>query len=579
VLDLLLRGGLVIDGTGAPGRTADVGVRGGRVVALDPPGAADEPAARIIDATGLVVAPGFVDLHTHYDAQLSWDPHATPSPLHGVTTVFGGNCGFSLAPAGPEHADYLMRMMARVEGMPLDALASGLSWDWTSFADWMDRLEGRLGVNAGFLVGHSALRRAVMGDAATSDTATGDQVAAMSALLDAALAHGAMGLSSSYAPTHNDGDGRPVPSRAAAHGELLDLASAVRGHPGTTLELILAGSLNRFDDDEVALMAALSAAADRPLNWNVLGVSALDPDGWRHQLAASDAAAARGGHVVALTMPHLMRIRLSFLSGFVLDALPRWSDVIALPVPERIAALRDPEVRRRLDEGAHSPDAGLLSGLANWKILEIAETFAPENAAYEGRTVADIAAETGADPFDVLLDIVCADELRTGLRPPAFGDGDADWAERAEAWRDPRTIVGASDAGAHLDMMCGAIYSTSLLGDAVRQRGLLSLEEAVRQLTTVPARLYGLRDRGELRQGAWADLVVFDPTTVGHGPERTRRDLPGGAPRLYADATGIEHVQVNGVEIVVGGQLREATPGALLRSGRDTATVSARGPR
>jgi N-acyl-D-aspartate/D-glutamate deacylase len=578
MVDLSIERGYVVDGTGSPGRVADVAVQDGRIVSVREPGQGDEPAARTIDATGLVVAPGFVDLHTHYDAQLFWDPCATPSPLHGVTTVIGGNCGFSLAPAGPDHADYLTRMLARVEGMPLDALRAGLDWRWTSFADWLDRLDGQLGVNAGFLVGHSALRRAVMGEDATGSTADERQVATMQQLLRSSLAAGALGLSSSQAPTHNDGAGNPVPSRSADTSELLALASTVRGQPGTTLELIVAGCLNRFSDEEIDLMASMSKAADRPLNWNVLAVSALDPEGWQHQLHASDVARRQGAHVVALTMPHLMRIRLSFLSGFVLDALPGWGDVISLPVAERLGALRDPDVRHRLDAGAHSPEAGILAGLANWKVLELAEVFAPQNTAYEGRNIGDIAGELGRDPFDVLLDIVCDDELHTGLRPPAFGDSDQDWAERARAWHDDRTIIGASDAGAHLDMMCGAIYSTSLLGDGVRERQLIQLEEAVRQLTSVPARLYGLRDRGVLSEGARADIVLFDPTTIAHGPERTRNDLPGGASRLYADAEGIEHVLVNGTEIVRRGELTGALPGQLLRSGRDTTTVPARGP-
>jgi N-acyl-D-aspartate/D-glutamate deacylase len=570
MLDLLIAGGTVIDGTGSPGRRADVGIRGGRVVAIDQ--RVDDRAARTIDATGLVVAPGFVDLHTHYDAQLFWDPTASPSTLHGVTTVVGGNCGFTLAPCGPEHADYLMRMMARVEGMPLPALEAGLSWDWTSFGDWLGRLDGRTAVNAGFLVGHSALRRVVLGDAA-HERATGAQVAQMARLLEDALDAGALGFSSSQAHTHNDGEGDPVPSRGASNDELVALARALEAHPGTTLELILAGSLGRFSDEEMELMAAMSVAAQRPLNWNVLGVSALDPDGWRHQLKASDYAADRGGEVVALVMPHAMRIRLSFLSGFVLDGFPGWAPVMGLPVEERIAALRDPEVRRRLDESARSPEAGLLRGLANWANLELAETFAPENKRFEGRTVGDVARETGAAPFDALLDVVCADGLATGLRPPSMGDDPASWAERATAWLDPRTIVGASDAGAHLDMMCGAIYSTSLLGPAVRDHRLLSLEEAVRQLTSVPATLYGLVDRGVLRDGAWADITVFDPATVGYGPERTRHDLPGGAPRLFADATGVERVLVNGVEVVTGGVPTGDVPGIVLRSGRDTTTV------
>jgi N-acyl-D-aspartate/D-glutamate deacylase len=317
----------------------------------------------------------------------------------------------------------------------------------------------------------------------------------------------------------------------------------------------------------------MSRAARRPLNWNVLAVSSLNPTGHERQLAASDAAAARGGRVVALTLPHPMSMRLSFLTGFVLDGLPGWREILHLPVPERLTALGDPAVRQRLAAGAASREAGLLRGLANWPVLSFAECFTPATKPHEGRSVGDVAAELGQEPFDTLLDVVVADDLRTGLRPPAFGTSDADWELRAQVWRDPRTVIGGSDAGAHLDMMCGAIYSTSLLGEAVRQRRLMSWEEAVQQLTDVPARLYGLRERGRIAEGWHADLVVLDPETVGHGPERTATDLPGGAWRLVADAVGVEHVYANGVAIVRDGQATGATPGTLLRSGRDTFSV------
>ncbi len=574
MLDLVIRGGTVLDGTGAPARHADEAERDGRVVTV---GDTDEPAARSIDATGLMVAPGFVDLLTHYDAQLSWDPVASPSPLHGVTTVIGGNCGFSLAPSGPDHAGYLARMMARVEGMPLSALEH-LDWSWSSFGDWLGRLDGAVAVNAGFLVGHSTLRRAVMGDAAAGGAATDGDVAAMAAALHRALDEGALGFSTSQAPTHNDGDGRPVPSRAARRPELEALCAALSRHAGTTLELIVPGCLDGFSEDEVELMATLSLLADRPANWNVLGVSAMNPGGLEHQLAASTAAAARGATVVALTLPHTMKLRLSFAHGAILDALPGWGEMFALPVPERIRMLSDPAARARLDAAAKSPDAGIIGALARWENLVVDETFSPANAAYEGRSVRDIVRDTGKDPFDALLDVVIADDLRTGLRPP-IPESEADWELRARVWQDPRTVVGGSDAGAHLDVMCGAIYSTSLLGDGVRKRGLLSWEEAVRQLTDVPARLYGLRERGRLVEGWRADIVVFDPGRIGHGPERTRADLPGGASRLYAEGEGIEHVLVNGTEIATAGSFTGATPGTVLRSGTDTDTVLAGAPR
>jgi N-acyl-D-aspartate/D-glutamate deacylase len=570
LLDLLIRGGTVVDGTGTPAIRADVGIRDGVVVSV---GAGDEPAAASLDATGLMVAPGFVDLHTHYDAQLAWDPTASPSTLHGVTTVLGGNCGFSLAPSGPDHADYLMRLMARVEGMPLAALEKGLSWGWRGFGDWLSTLEGRIGVNAGFLVGHSALRRVVLGASSNDGAPAGaDAVAAMVAQLHEAIDAGAVGFSTSQAHTHNDGSGSPVPSRSADRSELLALAGALAGHEGTTLELILPGCVNGFDDDEVDLMAALSAAARRPVNWNVLAVTSLNPDGWRSQLEASNYAAAHGGRVVALTLPYSMSIRLSFLTGSVIDGLPGWAPVLGLPVDERLGALSDPEVRRRMAEGAASPEAGVLGYLARWHRLEIRETFSPANDGLEGRRVGDIARERSQDAFDTLLDIVVADGLRTGLRPQLAPATDEDWRLRAESWRDPRTVVGGSDAGAHLDMMCGAVYSTSLLA-SVREHATVSWEEAVQQLSDVPARLYGLTGRGRLVPGWKADVVIFDPDRVAPDRERTLDDLPGGASRLYAGAHGVEHVLVNGTAVVTGGRATGALPGTLMRSGRDTETV------
>ena len=570
MLDLLIKGGTVVDGTGAPPRRVDVGIRDGVVVSV---GSDHEPAGTSLDATGLMVAPGFVDLHTHYDAQLAWDPTASPSTLHGVTTVLGGNCGFSLAPSGPEHADYLMRLMARVEGMPLAALEKGLSWDWRGFGDWLATLEGRIGVNAGFLAGHSALRRVVLGDDANDGEAASESaLAAMVDQLHQAIAAGALGLSTSQAHTHNDGTGSPVPSRSADRAELLGLAAAISEHDGTTLEFILPGCLNGFSEEEVDLMAALSAAARRPANWNVLAVTSLDPDGWRRQLEASTYAASRGGRVVALTLPHGMSIRLSFLTGSVIDGLPGWAPVLGLPVEERIAALSDPDVRRRMAEGAASPEAGVLGYLARWHRLEILETFSPVNDGLEGRRVSDIAKERGQDAFDALLDIVVADGLRTGLRPPMPEATEEDWRLRAESWRDPRTVVGGSDAGAHLDMMCGAVYSTALLA-SVRDHDTVSWEEAVQQLSDAPARLYGLTGRGRLVPGWAADVVLFDPERVGPDRERTRDDLPGGASRLFAGAIGVEHVLVNGTSVVTEGRPTGSLPGDLLRSGRDTETV------
>lgn len=569
MLDLIIKGGTVVDGTGSPGFTADVGIRGGRVVAV---GAVDEAAARVVDADGMVVAPGFVDAHTHYDAQLFWDPLASPSNEHGVTTVLGGNCGFTLAPLKAEDADYVRRMMAKVEGMPLPALEQGLPWSWSSFAEYLDALDGRIGVNAGFLVGHSALRRFVMGAEATGNVASAEQVAEMVDVLHEALAAGGLGFSSSQSTTHSDGNNDPVPSFFADRDEMLALAEALADHPGTWLEFIITGCQGFFSDEEVDLMTQMSVRAQRSLNWNVLSHASTTMDRTQHQLGASDAAAEAGGRIVALSMPSIGGLKMNFSTYCALYLLPNWGDVLYLDHDEKKAKLADPAVRQWLDEQARSSD-GPFQFISNWANMEIGDTYAPENDGLTGRMVGEVAAERGTEPFDTLLDIVVADDLRTALWPQSSDDIELAWQQRAELWRDQRVLVGGSDAGAHLDRMCGARYPTEMLAAAVRDRDLLSLEECVQMMTDVPARLFGLTDRGRVAEGYFADVVVFNPDTVASEPIVERTDLPGDCERLYAGAVGVEHVLVNGTEIITDGNPTGATPGTLLRSGRDTETV------
>ena len=571
MLDVVLRGGMVIDGTGAEARQADVGVRDGRIVEV---GDAGDAATETIDADGLIVAPGFIDPHTHYDAQLFWDPSASPSNLHGVTTVIGGNCGFTLAPLDPDDSDYLRRMMAQVEGMPLEALERGTDWGWHGFGEYLSRFDGGLGVNAAFMVGHCALRRRVMGEAAVGEEASPDQLEEMRQLLAESLEAGGLGLSTTRAFTHSDGDGEPVPSRHATPDEVLALCAEVERHEGTTLEAITDGCLNGFSDDEIDLFTRMSVTAKRPLNWNVLTIDAKAPERTQRQLEMSTYAREAGGRVVALTMPVLVGMNMSFRTYCALFLLPGWRDVLDLPIPERMARLRDPDVRRMLDERAHSPEAGVVGRLAGWGRYEIGDTFSPENEGLKGRTVADIAAERGRSAFDTLLDVVLADELRTVLWPSPTDDDPESWATRARVWQDERVLIGGSDAGAHLDRMCGAPYTTAFLGDCARGRQLLPLTEAVRLITSAPADLFGLRGRGRVEVGGVADLVVFDPRTVDAGPVETVADLPGGAARLVAAALGVEHVLVNGRRSVRHGAATELLPGRILRSGLDTSTVA-----
>jgi len=574
MLDVVISGGTLVDGTGAPARRGDLGIRGGRIAAL---GEVGEPARETIDARGKVVAPGFVDVHTHYDAQVFWDGTLSPSPFHGVTSIVGGNCGFSIAPLSDSAGEYLMRMLARVEGMPLESLQTGVPWDWRSFGEYLDRLERKVAVNAGFMVGHSALRRVVMGERAVGHQASDAELEAMCALLATSLREGGLGFSSTISPTHNDAEGQPVPSRHASREELIALAHVVRDHPGTTLEFL--PGIGVFGEKEKSLMADLSLAANRPLNWNVLAPTAGNRDYVEAQLSATDYARERGAEVLALTVPQAMTVRLNLHSGFVFDALPRWDELFRLPVAERIVRLRDPAYRKVLDEGAHSEGAGMLRMLANWQNMRVVETFAEQNRDLAGKTVGEIADAEGKTPFDAFLDLAISDQLRTSFAPQGSGDSEADWQARGRVWLDDRAVIGASDAGAHLDMIDTFAIATQVLGNGVRRHGVMSLEQAVHQLSDVPARLYGLRERGRLAQGWHADVTVFDADAVASGPTYTRYDLPAGAGRLYADATGIEHVLVNGVEIVRGGEHTGALPGTVLRSGRDTDTVEVPGGR
>jgi N-acyl-D-aspartate/D-glutamate deacylase len=573
MLDLIIRGATIVDGTGTPGREGDVGVRGGRIVALDGPGAVDDGAHDTLDADGLVVCPGFVDPHTHYDAQLFWDPLASPSNVHGVTSLVAGNCGFSLAPLHAEDADYLRRMMAQVEGMPLAALEGGVDWGWESFGDFLARLDGRIGVNAGFMVGHCALRRYVMGAGAVGNEATPDQLAAMVDLLHASIEAGGLGFSTTLSSTHSDGDGQPVASRHASRAELLALCAAVGEHEGTFLEGAFEGGLDRFSDDEIELVAAMSAAAGRSINWNVLTVDSAVPGRVPRQLTAADRAAELGGRVVALTMPVLVPMNMSFGSFCALWLMPGWGDILRLPGDDKRAALADPATRRGMVERSHSEEAGVFRRLAGWDRYVIGDTYSAANGGLTGRVVGDVAAERGADPFDTLVEIVTEDDFRTVLWPMPTDNDDESWRMRQAVWDDPRVMLGGSDAGAHLDRMCGSSYTTRLLADCLRGRKLASLERAVQMLTQAPAELFGLVDRGTIAEGNHADLVVFDAASVGAENARLVEDLPGGAARLTAGSEGVVRVYLGGVATVEGGKATGATPGRVLRSGSDTRTV------
>lgn len=493
MLDLKIANGTIVDGTGKPGFAGDIGIRDGRIVSV---GRVEEPAAETIDATGHIIAPGFIDCHTHYDAQVFWDPTLSPSCYHGVTTVVGGFCGFSIAPLSAESAGYLLPMLARVEGMPIDTLAKAVPWNWSTFGEFLDRIEGKVGLNAGFFAGHSAIRRHVMGPRAVGEKASEADLAAMKALLGQCLGEGALGFSTTVSETHNDGDGNPVPSRWADHSEIVALASVVKDYEGTGLELL---PDIEFPAGMPELLADVSVAGNRPVNWNVLGVTAR-PGAEAliaKRLAVSDLARARGGEVIALTVPVSPTVYMNLRGGFLFDAFPGiWQELFRLPADERMARFRDSEIRRQMAAAVDGMSAEApLRNVARLDNFIVSSSASEANWHLIGRKTGDIARELGCEPIDALLDIALADNLDTVFTPASANESAETFAMRGKVWADDRTLVGASDAGAHLDLIDTFAFSTSFLQTGVREFGVISLEEAVHQITGRVATYFGLIER------------------------------------------------------------------------------------
>jgi N-acyl-D-aspartate/D-glutamate deacylase len=569
MLDLKIAGGTIVDGSGAPRFRGDVGVKDGRIVAI---GAVEETAREMVDASGRIVAPGFIDVHTHYDPQVFWDPTLSPSCYHGVTTVIGGFCGFSIAPMTPEAATYLIPMLARVEGMPLETLQMAVPLNWHSFGQFLDTIEGRIGLNAGFFAGHSAIRRVIMGKRAVGEKATREDLALMQELLDRSLGEGALGFSTTISPTHNDGDGNPVPSRWADYSEILELGRVVSRHGGTGLELLP----GNFRDETIKLMADLSIAGNRPVNWNaLLVIGKQDTKRALDSLAVSDYARSRGGDVLALTPPAPPDVIVNFKTGANIDANPGiWPELFRWPIDKRMAALRNPNIRKQMKEAVESvPGDNLMKFFARIEDFRVESVRTERNKPYVGRRIGQIAEEEGREPIDVMLDIALDDDLTAAFGISFGGDDYEGYALRSKLWRDDRTLIGASDAGAHIDQIDTFAYSTTVLEKGVRQYGVITLEEAVYQMTDRPARYMGLIDRGLLKPAYHADILVFDEKSIARGPTYYRHDVPGNQFRLYADAEGVGHVFVNGVEIVRDGAHTGKLPGTVLRSGRHTRTV------
>jgi N-acyl-D-aspartate/D-glutamate deacylase len=560
--DLKITGGTIIDGTGAPGVSGDVGIRDGRIAALgDAPGR----ATTTIDARGRAVTPGFVDIHTHYDAQVLWDRMLSISPWHGVTTVVMGNCGFGVAPTRPEHRGLILRTLEKVEGMSLECLEAGCGADWPfeTFPQYLDAVE-RIGtaINVAAFVGHTPVRLYVMGEEATERAATPDEIARMRAIVREAVAAGAAGFASSKAPTHVGYAGKPVPSRVAELAEIESLAGAL-GDVGHGVMQATVGPGLFFDE-----FAGIARATGRPLTWTALLSGMLGPGSHRMLLDRSRDLVEQGLPVVPQVSCRPLNFEFDLAEPFLFESMKVFRPISAADRAGKLRLYTDPDVRARLREAFQGSRPGPFQ--LSWDRTWI--SYAPQDPALEERNLADVAKERGVDATDLMLDLAVASNLEARFRMAIVN---FDETEVAELLVDPNTVLGLSDAGAHASQLCDACFSTHLLGHWVREKGTLTLEQAVRMLTSRPAELLGFADRGRLAVGMPADVVVFDPSTVGASPLRRLYDLPSGAPRLVSDARGIDAVVVNGVIIrrdghdVVGpgGSL----PGRLLRSGRAAA--------
>jgi N-acyl-D-aspartate/D-glutamate deacylase len=550
--EIVIRGGTVVDGTGSPGRSADVAVADGRIVEVGE----GLRGRRELDASGQVVAPGFIDIHTHYDAQVFWDPGLTPSSFHGVTTVVAGNCGFSIAPVHRDGVDLLARTLQHVEDMSFDTLASGVPWDdFASFPQYLDAIDQRgVGLNYGCYVGHTAVRMFVMGPEAYERPATDAELAAMQQVVAEAMAGGAIGFASSASPTHNGEGGRPVPSRVADLAELEALLAPVRDAGRGVVALLPGGVISH---DEVF---DLQRRIGRPFTWTAL----LTIKGYPYHegvVAAHDAAWEEGVEVWPQVSCRPLVFQMNLLEPFTFNMRSSFAALMDVPLEQRIAAYRDPAWRAAAwDE--MSGGRGMLA--VNWPALSIAESDARPDLV--GRSVVDLADERGGTPLDVMIEIALEDDLGTRFNS-VLANNDPDGI----AWLLPRdnVLLGLADSGAHVSQLCDACFATDLLGNWVRDREVMPLERAVHKLTAEPAGVYGLTDRGVIAEGKAADLVVFDPATVAPGPLRRVRDFPADGERLVADApTGVTHTLVNGIPIRLDGTqlpLPDPLPGHLLR--------------
>jgi N-acyl-D-aspartate/D-glutamate deacylase len=538
MLELLIRGALVFDGSGAPPAAQDVGVAAGRIAAIGR--RLDEAATRTVEADGLALMPGIIDSHTHFDAQITWDPTVRPSPALGVTTAVIGNCGFTIAPCRPADRDLTMRNLTQVEGMSLDVLRQGIDWGFETFPEYLAQLR-RQGcvVNVAAYIGHSSVRTYVMGAAAAERAATDAEIAQMQAIVRDAMAQGAVGFASSTSPAHNGEGGRPMPSRLADEREMTALVQAM-GEGGRGVYMLTKGG-----HTPVPFLESLAATSGRPVMIAALLHNGTNPRAVFDDLDAIAAANTRGRRLLGQVSCCPLTMDFTLASPYPVEGLQSWQPALAL----RGEALKQRLADRAFRDGvrAELATASTFRLFNNeWDQVQVVEVANPAHAALEQKSLAEIAAAQGADPLDAMLDLAIAEDLRTVFTAQLLN---SDEEAVGRMLNHPQSIVSLSDAGAHLTFFNDAGFGLHLLGHWARERAAMPMSEAVRRLTAHPAGVFGMTDRGLLREGHAADLLLFDPATVGRGPKRRVHDLPGGAARLTTDAVGVHGVWVNGRQV------------------------------
>ena len=549
MIDLVFRDALVVDGTGADPVRGDVAVDAGRIVGVGPH--LEVSAARSVDANGLALMPGIVDSHTHFDAQITWDPTVRPSPALGVTTAVIGNCGFTIAPCRPVDRELTMRNLTQVEGMSIDALRAGIDWGFETFPEYMAQLKARgSAVNVAAYVGHSSVRTYVMGGDAARRAATADEIAQMQAIVRDAMAHGAVGFASSTSPAHNGEGGLPMPSRLASDEEMAALVGAM-GEGGRGVYMLTKGG-----HTPVPFLESLAAATGRPVMVAALLHNSVNPTAVFADLDAIAAANARGHRMLGQVSCCPLTMDFTLASPYPVEGLVSWKPALGLSGEALKRVLADPAFRNAVRAELGTATTFRLFN-SEWDKVHVVEVARAENARHEQRSIADIARDDGRDPLDAMLDLAVDEDLRTVFTAQLLNT-DEDAVGRM--LNHPHSIVSLSDAGAHLTFFNDAGFGLHLIGHWSRELGAMSLAEAVRRLTSHPATVLGLQGRGTIRAGFAADLLLFDPATVGRGPKRRVHDLPAGAARLTTDAIGVHGVWVNGRQVADADGLLASTP-------------------